>query len=106
LGSGGLVSLNVQGSSLLTDTSLEYLASPKGATYRTMTELNVSFCPNISDQGLGYLIDQCETQLRRIDVWGNAQLTDNLYDGHRRVDDPSFEVVGIWMKKSSSRTIR
>jgi hypothetical protein len=104
--SGGLVSLNVQGSTLLTDTAMEYIASEKGPTYRTLTDLNISFCPNITNQGLGYLIDNCQSQLRKIQVWGNAQLTDEVFDGHQRMNDPSLEVEGVWMKKASSRTIR
>jgi hypothetical protein len=106
LSSGGLVSLNVQGSSCISDTAMEYLASKKGRTYQTLKELNISFCPSISDQGLGYLIDNCQIQLSKIEVWGNAQLTDNLYDGHLRVDDSRLEIVGVWMKKATSRTIR
>jgi Leucine Rich repeat len=105
-GSGGLISLNVQGSSLLTDFAMEHLASNKTPTYRTLKELNISFCPSITDQGVGFLVDNCQPQLRTIKVWGNAQLTDNLFDGHQRIHDPSFEVVGVWMKKASSRTIR
>ena len=106
LGSGGLVSLNVQGSTLLTDVAMEYLASNKSPTYRTLEDLNISFCPNVSNKGLGYLIDNCKSQLRTIQVWGNAQLTDDVFDGHQRSADPSLEVEGIWMKKASSRTIR
>lgn len=106
MGSGGLVSLNVQGSTFLTDTAMEYLASNKSPTYRTLKDLNISFCPNITNKGLGYLIDSCQSQLRTVQVWGNAQLTDDVFDGHQRSDDPSLEVEGIWMKKASSRTIR
>ena len=106
LGSGGLISLNVQGSTSLSDTAMEYLANHKGPTYRTLKDLNISFCPNITNQGLGYLIDNCQSQLRTIQVWGNAQLTDDVFDGHSRIDDPTLEVTGVWMKKASSRTIR
>ena len=105
-GGCGLVSLNLQGSTLITDTAMEYLASTKGSTYRTLADMNISFCPSITNQGLGYFIDSCQPQLRKIQVWGNAQLTEDVFDGHRRINDPRLEIEGVWMKKALSRTIR
>lgn len=102
LGSG-MVRLNVQGSPRLTDAALEHVAATSA---RTLQELNVSFCPRLTDQGLGYLVDACGRQLRRVHVWGNAQLTDDFFDGHHRIADPALEMVGVWMKRNTSRTIR
>jgi hypothetical protein len=100
---GGMVHLNVQGSSCLTDTAMEYLVATSS---RTLEELNVSFCPLVTDQGLGYLVDRCARQLKTLHVWGNAQLTDDFLDGNHRANDPSLEIMGVWMKKNTSRTIR
>ena len=99
----GLVYLNVQGASLLTDAALEDLV---GGAATTLEELHVSFCPRLTDQGLGFLVDRCGRQLARLHVWGNAQLSDDFFDGHRRVRDAGLEIVGVWMKKTASRTIR
>jgi DNA repair protein RAD7 len=100
---GGLVHLNVQGSSLLTDEALESVVSTCAAT---LQGINLSFCPRVTDKGLGYLVDKCFNQLSRVQVWGCAQLTDDFLEGHRRVEDQSLEIAGVWMKKSTSRTIR
>jgi hypothetical protein len=99
----GIVQLDVQGSSLVTDASLECLVLTCALS---LEDLNVSFCPNITDKGLGYLVDKSSTQLSKITIWGCAQLTDEFLDGHRRVDDPTLELNGVWMKKNSIATIR
>ena len=100
---GGMKRLNVQGAKALTDTTLEHLV-----TYSKMSleELNVSYCTSLTDQGMGYLVEHCGIQLREIELWGLAQLTDTFLDGHRRTNDPTLVLTGIWMKKSSSRTIQ
>jgi hypothetical protein len=100
---GGLVHVNLQGSTVITDSALEELAATSS---RTLEELNVSFCTGITDKGLGYLVDKCNRQLAKIHVWGNAQLTDEFFDGNHRFNDPTLEICGIWMKKHTSRTIR
>jgi hypothetical protein len=100
---GGIVQLDIQGSHLVTDATMEYLASTCSSS---LEELNVSFCPNVTDKGLGYLVDKCSIQLSKITIWGCAQLTDEFLDGHRRVDDPTLEINGVWMKKNSVATIR
>jgi hypothetical protein len=99
----GIVQLDVQGSSLVTDASLEYLVLTCASS---LEDLNVSFCPNVTDKGLGYLVDKSSVQLSKITIWGCAQLTDEFLDGHRRVDDPTLELNGVWMKKNSIATIR
>jgi hypothetical protein len=99
----GIVQLDIQGSSLVTDASLECLVLTCASS---LEDLNVSFCPNITDKGLGYLVDKSSTQLSKITIWGCAQLTDEFLDGHRRVDDPTLELNGVWMKKNSIATIR
>jgi len=98
---GGLTHLNIQGASLITDTAMESIAATCACS---LQEMNVSFCTRISDQGLGYLVDQCTAQLTRIHVYGNAQLTEEFLDGNRRAADSTFEITGVWMKKSSDRT--
>ena len=99
----GLTHLNIQGASLITDTAMESIAATCACF---LQEMNVSFCTRISDQGLGYLVDPCAAQLTRIHVYGNAQLTEEFVDGNRRATDPTFEITGVWMKKSSDRTQR
>lgn len=100
---GGLVYLNVQGSSRLTDIGLEHLAHACG---ESLTEVNISFCTMVTDKGLGYLVDKCGNQLAKLEIWGNAQVSDDFLDGHRRIDDPTLEIAGAWMKKAASRAIR
>ncbi|GKY92375.1 hypothetical protein MPSEU_000208400 [Mayamaea pseudoterrestris] len=100
---GGLVFLNIQGSTRLTDIGLEHLVHACGDS---LVEVNFSFCTTVTDKGLGYLVDKCGNQLSKVQIWGNAQLSDEFLDGHRRVDDPNVEVVGAWIKKSTSRSVR
>jgi Leucine Rich repeat len=99
---GGLVQLDIQGSYVATDTSLENLIAAPGIR-SSLRKLNVSFCPHITDQGLGYLVDECGNQLSSLSIWGNAQITDGFLDGHRRTSDPDLQIVGAWMRGSSSR---
>jgi DNA repair protein RAD7 len=94
----GLVRLNVQGSSALTYASCEHLVSTSS---RTLEELNLSFCTQVSDQGLGYLVQHCRS-LQKLDIWGCAQVTDVFLDGHDRLLDASLEISGAWIKKSST----
>jgi len=98
---GGMVHLNVQGATRLTDAALEHVVRSNAAALET---LNVSFCPGLTDRGLGYLVDRCGRQLRQLHVWGNAQLTDAFLDGHQRVHDASLEIVGVWMKGASAQS--
>ena len=100
---GGIVNLNLLGSTVVTDAALEHLVSTSA---KTLQNLDVSFCSKITDQGMGYLVDQCGNQLSNIQIWGCAQLTDDFLDGHRRTNDPTLTIAGAWMKKSTTRTIR
>jgi hypothetical protein len=73
----------------------------------TLEELNVSFCHQLTNQGLGYLVDNCGRQLTSVQIWGNAQITDEFLDVNERVNDPDLLIiVGGWIKKETSRTIR
>jgi Leucine Rich repeat len=100
---GGLVRLNIQGASLVTDTSMEYLAA---TCANTLQDLNVSFCGRISNQGLGYLVDSSSSPavLRKLHVWGCAQLSDEFFEGHSRVNDANLEILGAWMKSKHQET--
>lgn len=100
---GGLAQLDVQGSTVVTDHLLEQLVETSA---NTLESLNVSYCPLIQDQGLGYLVSKAGPQLTRIEVWGCAQLTDEFFDGHDRVRDGTLEIIGAWMKKSGTRSLR
>ena len=102
-GGGGLVRLDLEGARALTDTTLEHLVQYCASS---LTALNVSYCTSLTDQGLGYLVDHCGPQLREVQVWGLAQLTEAFLEGHRRCNDPTLVLTGIWMKKSSSQTIK
>ncbi|KAG7353835.1 hypothetical protein IV203_003190 [Nitzschia inconspicua] len=100
---GGLVQLDIQGSTLVTDTMLEQLVETSA---NSLEDLNISYCPKISDQGLGYLVSRMGPQLVNLQVWGCAQLTDDFFDGHDRVKDGTLQIVGAWMKKSGTRSLR
>lgn len=100
---GGMARLFVSGARALTDASLEHLVK---YSKTSLEELNVSYCVGLGDQGMGYLIDHCGSQLRSVELWGLAQLTDVFLEGHGRANDPTLVLTGIWMKKSSSRTIQ
>lgn len=99
---GGLVDLNINGASC-TDKSMEYLAASSASSLK---ELDVSFCSKVTDQGLGYLVSKAGNQFRLVSIWGCAQLTDCFLDGHNRVGDGNFQVVGAWMKKAGGRSLR
>jgi hypothetical protein len=100
--SGGLVRLNLMGSAC-TDTTLEQLAVTSALSLK---DLNVSFCPHVSDKGLGYLVSKVGLQLRKIHIWGCAQLTEEFLDGHARVKDPTLNIVGAWIKKGNAVSLR
>lgn len=99
---GGLVHVDVSGSSV-TDKSMEHLAA---TSYSSLEELNVSFCPHVSDKGLGYLVSQVDRQFSKLHLWGCAQITDEFLDGHSRIDEDPLEIVGIWMRQSGRRSVR
>ncbi len=92
---GGLVHVGIHGSSC-TDRTMEALAATSS---KTLKELDVSFCPLISDKGFGYLVSKAYP-LSKIHIWGCAQVTDEFLDGHDRVGDSSFEIIGAWMKQN------
>jgi hypothetical protein len=102
-GRHSLVDIDVQGSTLVTDQMLEQLVETSA---RTLQSINVSYCPLISDKGLGYMVSKMGNQLTKIKVWGCAQLTDEFFDGHDRVNDGTLEIIGAWMKKSGTSTLR
>jgi len=99
---GGLVYVDIGGSSV-TDKSMEYLAA---TSYSSLEELNVSFCPHVSDNGLGYLVSMAENQFSKLHLWGCAQITDEFLDGHSRIDEDPLEIIGIWMRQSGRRSVR
>lgn len=98
---GGLVHVGIHGSSC-TDRTMESLAATSA---KTLKELDVSFCPLISDKGLGYLVSKAN-QLSTIHIWGCAQVTDVFLDGHDRVSDSSFQVMGAWMKQNRVASVQ
>jgi hypothetical protein len=99
----GLVSLNVQGSSKVTDVSMEELVKSCSSS---LVDLDVSFCPGITNNGLGFLVDNCHKQLVKVSIWGNAMISDEFLDGNCRSTDPDFQVIGTWMKNHTSRAFR
>jgi len=102
-GGGGLTVLDIQGSSLVTDTALEQLVETSA---NTLEEINISYCPLITDQGLGYLVSKVGNQLISMKVWGCAQLSDDFFDGHDRINDRTLKIEGAWMKKSGMKSFR
>lgn len=113
---GGMVKVELQGAAI-TDTTLEQLAVTSA---NTLEHLNVSFCPHISDKGLGYLVDSVGNQLEGVQIWGCAQITEEFWNGHARVveggrkssssNDPHavvpLRITGAWMKRSGIASIR
>lgn len=113
---GGMKRIEVQ-SSAITDHTLELIAA---TCAKTLEHLNVSFCSQISDKGLGYLVDQVGSQLEQVQIWGNAQITQDFWNGHSRVFDAGntncgtnsdsvivpLQITGAWMKKSGVASIR
>ena len=82
---------------------MEYLSSSTSCQQR-LQELNISFCPKISDKGLGYLVSKIHDQFHKLSIWGCAQITDEFLDGHDRVhkksdDDDGLDIIGTWMKR-------
>lgn len=104
---GGLVHLDMSGSTAITDKAMEHLASNCPSS---LQELEVGYCVNISDKGLGYLVSKVNNQLSKITIWGCAQITDEFLDGHARVQQDStgasLEILGAWMKQSGSFAVR
>jgi len=104
---GGFVYLNLCGASI-TDDTLEILATTCSTS---LQELNLSFCPYISDKGMGYMIVEIQDQFTKVHVWGCAQLTEELWDGHDRVfhnekGRECLDITGVWMKKSGGSSVR
>ena len=100
---GGLVYLNINGASHVTDKALEELAT---SCSHSLMELDASFCHAIKDSGLGYLISKVHDQLETLHLWGCAQITEKLLDGHARSinsnsDRAPLNIIGTWMKKSA-----
>ena len=98
----GLVHVNIGGSSV-TDKSMEMLAATCSSS---LQELDVSFAVNVSDNGLGYLVQKVGRQFKKLHIWGLAQITEDFLDGHDRVEDGGLDIVGVWMKKSGGRSLR
>ena len=95
---GGLVMLDMSGSSL-SDKNMESLSA---LCSTTLKELQINFCPHVSDKGLGYLVSKCGSQLSSIHIWGNAQVSDVFLDGHDRLGS-GLVIEGAWMKQSGGR---
>ena len=94
---GGLASLDISGSSV-NDKNMEELSV---FCNTTLAELKISFCPHVSDLGLGYLVSKCGNQLASLEIWGNAQISDVFLDGHDRVSGRGLVIEGAWMKESA-----
>lgn len=95
----GLVHFNISGAGkTVSDRSMEHLVKYCSNSLRV---LDVSYCPNITNKGLGYLVTEVGDQLEKLSIWGMAQLTDEFHDGHRRSRDTQLEVIGSWMKRST-----
>merc|ERR1712238_456246 len=68
-----VVRVDLSQSVSITDASMELLAK---YSYKTLESLNINFCPNISDYGLGYLVSKVNVQLKKLGIWGCAQISD------------------------------
>jgi hypothetical protein len=101
-GSIGLVELRLNGS-LITDRSMEILAETCSSSLRV---LEVNFCPNITNQGLGYLVSKLGQQFSKLEIWGNAQITDEFLDRHDRQGLGGLEISGAWMRQSGKNSSR
>jgi hypothetical protein len=65
----------------------------------TIVEIDFSACFGVTNQGLGYLVDNVGNQLSKISIWGLAHIGEVFLDGHTRVSE--IEVFGAWMKKGN-----
>ena len=94
----GLVTLDLSGGGQgVSDLSMESVVAH---CKKTIASVDCSFCHKVTDKGVGYLVQECGG-LKKLSVWGLAQLTDDFHDGHKRVGDGSFVVEGSWMKKTT-----
>jgi len=99
---GGLVNVKIDGSSC-SDTTMECLVSTSTSSLK---ELSISFAPNITDKGLGYLVSNVGSQLRKIHIWGCAQIGEEFLDGHERIADPDLQIIGAWIKKGNAVSLK
>ncbi len=74
--SGALARLQLSGVACLTDATLSFLAH--SSCVLSLRHLDLSWCRGVTDVGVGMLADACE-RLLTLRVWGNTQLTNELY---------------------------
>jgi len=68
-------------------------------TTKSLQELDVSWCRGISDEGLGFLVDN-SYNLKILYVRGCAQITDIFLNGHK---NPTVKIFGRKLHDSSLR---
>ena len=67
-----------------------FVALSASLTLKVSLFQDLSWCRELTDEGLGILTDRC-TRLKRLKVWGCTQLTSVFLEGHARHD---LEIVG------------
>jgi hypothetical protein len=72
--------LSLNNASGLTDRTLLSLAKHTAAGLEL---LDLSWCRQLTDEGLGLLTDKCE-RMTKLRLWGCSQLTAAFLNGHRR----------------------
>lgn len=70
-----LISLNINGCNSITDKTLVALSLHSNFTLST---IDISFVRSVTENGLGYLLEQCP-QLNHLSIWGCTQISKKLY---------------------------
>ena len=82
----------------ITDKTLVAL---RDHTTKSLLELDVSWCRGISDEGLGYLVDN-SYNLKTLYLRGCGQITDIFLNGH---SNPTIKIQGRQLQDSTLRVV-
>ncbi|XP_062091158.1 uncharacterized protein LOC133797310 [Humulus lupulus] len=64
-----------------------------GRRLRKLNSLDLSWCRNLTDNELGFIVDSC-LSLRVLKLFGCTQITDVFLDGH---SNPDVQIIGLRM---------
>ncbi|ORX57769.1 RNI-like protein [Piromyces finnis] len=89
--------INISHSVNITDRSLDLLSN---ALKYTLSSINISSCPQITNEGLLFVFNRCE-KLEEIDISNNSNITDYLF---RLYDNPKLPIININVSNCESIT--
>ena len=101
LNSAGLVTVDEETGTHSHGITDETLVALREHRTKSLEELDVSWCRGISDEGLGYLVDNAYN-LKTLYVRGCGQITDIFLNGF---SNPSIKVWGRALQDSSLRRL-